>query len=237
MIIDSKNGQVSSLLTEWRTIAPLAEEDFQTVRLTFQRALTQEVLNPAIVACSGELALFYHKFLVCVPSGVHSFVFESEMVSENVYWVSVGRLEDDMFLSVVETEEKRNYVGTGKQKICLVTRPKFLIPVEWKIYLKACYKDSHSPFFVESDLVDKKQVTAANPENAALDVSAFGKYLFPVQGRWRNDLEWATEIFLVLGNESVKSWLAEVGSPPDVYERLASRQTTVASNEPLSDGS
>jgi len=237
MIIDSKNEQVSSFLIEWRTITPLAEEDFRTVRLTFQRAFVQEVINPAIVAHSGELALFYHKFLARVPSGVHSFDCGSEMILKDIYWVSVGRLKDDMFLTAVERKEKRHCIGTRESKVCLVTWPKFLLPVEWRVYLKAYYGNSHNPYFAENDSPDKKQGINTGQEDASLDVSAFGEHLFPVQGQWRNDLEWATEIFLVLGDESIKSWLAKVGSPPDVYEKLANRQAAVTSNEPLSDSS
>lgn len=234
MRVDTDDLRVAKLIGAWRDFPSLSEDVLAQESRAFRKALVREIIQPSVAEHSGELVLFYHKFLTRVPSGIHSFAHGSEMMSQDVYWVTVARIKSDMFLSLVETEEKPFTIGRDRAKISVALSPRFFIPVEWKICLKSRYSNnSHAPHFVTDDSADKKHSSnpVADRESERLDVSAFGNHLFRFGRRFQDDLSWATNIFLVFGDTSVKAWLTEVGSPPDVYEKLEHWQADSADTQ------
>lgn len=211
MLINDSNKMVQVLLNDWRALAPATAEE---VSQAYQKTLAKLVIEPATQCFPGELILKYHEFLHLKPTGEHSFAYGSTMGSETVYWVTLGRMtkEDG---GLIEQPATERLIGPEDQQIRFVSPRKFLLPVEWKISLRPCWATSHSPCFAIKQ-PDKKTPADDAWQREPLDLSDLGQHLFRVR---KNDLDWATKIFIVVGNESVMTWLDERQSS-DVYVSL-----------------
>jgi len=92
MLIDRNHSAVAALVSEWRTLNHPDVAAKSEASLTFQRALARQVMEPLAQGLFGEPILSYHEFLARVPSGSHSFIHGSEMISKTVPWVTVAKM-------------------------------------------------------------------------------------------------------------------------------------------------
>lgn len=156
-----------------------------------KRRLARDVIAPAMAGFGGELILKYQEFLSRVPSGNHSRVYGSEMVTKTVYWVSVARIAGS------EIEEVSKIPPPNHMSFA--TLSKILIPVLWETYLEPRYRRGIN----RSHFVLGKP----NEENESkFDISLLGHHLFRMR---RTDLDLYTSIEIAVGNESVGAWLRE----------------------------
>lgn len=187
MIITANNPEVAVLNQVWNSV------DRRTEGLAegLKRRLARDVIAPAVAGFNGELILKYQEFLTRVPSGRHSFAHGFEMISKAVYWVSVARIAGS------EIEEVSKIPPPNHMSFA--TLSKILIPVLWETYLEPRYRRGiHRPYFALG------KVAEGNKERT--DFSLLGHHLFRFT---RSDLDWATKIEIVVGNESVGAWLRE----------------------------
>lgn len=211
MLINDSNQTVQMLLSQWRAFAPATAEE---VSQAYQKILAKLVIEPATQCFPRELILKYHEFLHMKPTGEHSFAHGSTMGSETAYWVTLGRMtkEDG---GLIERPATERLIGPEELPIRMVSPRKFLLPVEWKISLRPCWTTSHSPCFAIKQ-PDKKTPADDAWQREPLDLSELGSYLFRTR---RGEFDWATKIFIAVGNESVMTWLDERQSS-DVYVSL-----------------
>jgi hypothetical protein len=214
MIIDSANTEVAALLLEWRSLVHEKEDDKSVASLVFQRVLARSVMAPVLGSFPGELVLAYHQFLSQHPTGAHSFAFGSEMVWEDTYVTLVGRMNTDV--RIVETPEERHVIGRDARiQHMIITPPQFLLPTEWWVQLWPRYRHSNTPTHYALEQSEKQ---AAEFLATPLDLSWFGQHLFPVRA---GKHDWARQMTMVFGNDSVREWLHGHGSDGLASELLA----------------
>jgi len=224
MLIDRNHSAVAALVSEWSTLNHPDAAAKSEASLAFQRALARQVIEPLMKYFPGELVLTYHEFLARVPSGSHSFIHGSEIISETVRWVIVARMPSNTSPIVVETVATKHVMEPSKMQMRIVAPPQFLLPVQWKKQLWSIYRGSSpQPCYVTENL-DKKKVKDRfdiDWERAPLDLSTFGEHLFRAAERTSSD--WATQFNIAIGNDSVAAWLQEHRSV-EVYQELQERQ-------------
>lgn len=215
MLIDAKHAEVLPLIKRWNSMRSPNPTQKERKSHDLRRQLMLDIVEPKFKRYEGELILLYHTFLSMRPSGVHSFAHGSEMVSDTVYWVTVGRIDGTKLRRIrAQTHE----VGARPFPLRFYTAPQFLVPLRSaSVSLAPRYaRDSHQPHFVIRERAPNE--TALEP-SFMLDISAIGNCLFALR-RDKND--WATEVEIVLGTKSVRAWLAEHGSE-ETYQALRKR--------------
>ena len=156
--------------------------------------LVQEVLVPAIRKFEGELILRYHEFLNKVPSGCHSIPHGTEMVTRTTYRTTVARLA---CCEIELVQGREGFMSPFRSP------SKALATVLWGTDLEARYRSGDAlPYFAFKH-------NGKSNENK-LDLSLLGHHLFTMR---KAEFDWATRIQIVIGNESVRTWLMERNSP------------------------
>lgn len=192
MIITGNSPEVVVLSRVWNSAEGRTEKLGEELR----QRLLNEVLAPAVGDNVGELILKYHEFLMRVPNGNHSFAHGSEMETKTVYWVSAARIAHS---KIEEIPWRRNHLESGKWKISFPTQSKLLVPVHWETHLEPRYRrNARQSYFRFGMPVEGNE--------GKIDVSLLGHHLFRQK---RGDLDFATKIEIVIGNESVGIWLRE----------------------------
>lgn len=219
MLIDRKTPAVAALLTEWET-APRTQES----AAQFKMALAKSIIEPAIHPFAGQLILFYHKFLTMRPTGSHSFAHGLEMCSQDVHWLTAGRLADKNTLSFFASWIYGTRVAQPpEKKPVIITSPSgsrsYHIPLRWFWHTQTHFRrGAYHPHFVMHTNGPVYEPGEQDDVGApALDISAFGNHLFRLQ-EGRHD--WATNISIIVGTRSVRKWLAENKSSA-TFNRIA----------------
>lgn len=205
MRIHSQHAGVVPLVHRWQATQSANEAWRRRKSEALQRELMLELVEPELRRFNGELVLLYHKFLTMVPSGEHSFVHGSTMMSQDVYWTTVGRI-DEARLRRIRAQVQRRQINSVP---CLFrTSPKFLVALRSaSVSLEPRYAQGmHQPYFVVREKKPGDPVIEPRP---TLDLSELGDHLFALHNG-RHD--WARKIEIVLGTKSVHAWLKEHGS-------------------------
>lgn len=215
MRIHSGHPEVSPLIKRWNSIKGANSKWKRRKSNELHRELMLNIVEPPLMRFEGELVLLYHRFLTMVPSGEHSFAHGSTMVSKDVYWVTVGRI-DGSKLERTRAQVCKRQIGTSE--VQFYTSPKFLVPLRSaRVSLKPLYAmGKHEPHFV----IRESEPSSTGPMHPfMLDLSDLGDHLFAFR---RGEHDWFTKIEIVLGTKSVHAWLAEHGSE-ETYQALRKR--------------
>jgi hypothetical protein len=212
MRINDKQPQIAALVARWNSTNSSNDDWKERKSEDLRRELALKVIEPELKAVDRQLILHHNRFLTMKPNGVHSFAHGSEMVSDTVDWISVGRISGSELKRV---NASSRMIGRGEAAFRIGFAAQFHVPLR-SAYVSLAPRyamGAHQPHFV---IREEKPEEAGKPQRFSLDVSALGDHLFRLK---RGQHDWYTQIEIVLGTEDVRAWLVEHKSE-DAYLEL-----------------